>query len=166
MRFLAAFLFCFSVSLVWTACDKDDEVTTQKTSIDCSTINVADSTSCFRISNADSSTYVKTYLGTWYLAASQQSGFGGGSTDCLNFLEADSPISFSLNEDYTWRYVSTDPEIDTMLTWNAVSGTVGWLLMSSDQNYPIPQPRSMCGAYLVRDDRPLDGSLLVFAKAE
>ena len=169
MRLPAAFLFIILLCSLWAACDnnEDDIVCCfPARTVDCSTINTYDSTLCTLVSNVDSVTYVKTYLGTWYLTAQQDSGFGSGSSDCLNYIEIESPIRFTLSDDYTWRYVSEFPAVDTTLSWSAVSGITGWFLMSSDLNFPIPQPRFRCDEYLVRDDRPVDGALSVFAKAE
>ena len=167
MRFPAAFLVCFSACLLWTACDKDDDLTVA-TTIDCGTVNTFDTTLCASIPTGDSVAYVNAFIGSWYLAAEQGSGFGGGSTECITYSEAESRYKFTVNANKTWRVVQTGMFVnpDTTLGWTAVSGFGGWAINSTSSRYPFPRPSHDCDGNLVMDLRPLDGPLVIYAKQE
>jgi len=125
------------------------------TTIDCGSINTFDTSACSALNNMDSVAYVNSFLGSWYLSASQNSGFGGGNTDCINYTEAESPYKFTFNSDYTWRLIQTDPPVDTTMGWVVVSGFAG-LRVSSN----------LCDGDLVTDLRPVDGPLRVYSKID
>lgn len=165
MRFLAALLFCFSACLVLTSCDKDDDMAAIAP-IDCEIINTFDTMQCISLATDDSVAYVNAFLGSWYLAAQQGSGFGGTNRDCLTYTEEESPYKFTFNSDNTWRVRQTGMLVnpDTTLGWTAVSGFGGWTINSNSSTYPMPRPSHDCSGNLVMDLRPLDGSLLVYAK--
>jgi len=113
----------------------------------------------------DSLSYVRSFLGSWYLAASQNSGFGGGSTECINYTEAESPYKFTFNEDYTWRLIDTEANVDTILGWTVVNGFGGFRVSSNTSEYPTPELAHLCDEDLVTDSRPVDGPLRIYKKA-
>lgn len=166
MRFPAALFFCFSALLVWSSCDDDDSPLVEPSfTIDCESINTFDTTLCSVLNTDDSTAYVNAFLGSWYLKASQNSGFGGGSTACVNYLEAESPYRFVFNSDYTWQLIDTENNIDTTLSWTVTLGFGGWRLVSTRAGISTPELSHLCDNNLVTDLRPLDGPLRVYARA-
>ena len=165
MRFPTALFIFFSACLIWTACDKDDDMPLV-TTIDCDTINTFDTAACSTLNNMDSVAYVNSFLGSWYLSATQNSGFGGGNTDCINYTLAESPYKFTFNNDYTWRLVQTDPAVDTTMGWTVISGFGGLRVSSTTSRYNAPELSHMCDGNLVTDLRPVDGPLRVYSKVD
>ncbi len=166
MRFPTALLFLFVLLLTFTSCDSDDDAVDSVTLIDCEAINTFDTLTCTVLNTADSTAYVNSFLGSWYLSASQNSGFGGGSTECSNFTESDSPFLFTFESDYTWRLIYPEVSVDTTLGWTVNTGFGGWRLSSTLSDYPAPSFSHLCDGNLVSDARPRDGSLMVFSRAD
>lgn len=146
--------------MLLVACDKDD-VNNVVTPVDCE--NFQGTTRCSQVSTSDSAQYVETYLGDWYVAASQNSGFGNGDITCYTYTIDNSPSRFSLNTDGTWRSrIGVD---DSTYTWTAINTSTGWTITSDQVSPIIPQPNFQCHPdTLYSDTRPVDGSLTVWVR--